>query len=143
MPRYPVEYAKFYLPPSPAFPKGRVVSRPILALTLINGIHKLSCYAIVDSGADHCAFPLSFIRPLRLDPLRAGLDATSGLGSYNVPTYFWNITIDLHGKAQFGVYAGFTEGLNQWGVRLLGQSGFFDRFNVAFNHRNGIFELEI
>ena len=40
------------------------------------------------------------------------------------------------------VYAGFTVGLDNVGLGLLGQSGFFDRVNVCFHHRSGIFAIE-
>jgi hypothetical protein len=97
----------------------------------------------VDCGADNCAFPLSFTKALGLDPLAAPHEGTSGVGSYNVPTYFWNLEIDLQGLTRFPVFAGFTPGLDQLGLGLLGQSGFFDRFNISFNLRQGIFEIEI
>ena len=143
MPKYSVPYAQFQLPPTPAFPNGRVARRPVLPIKLVNGTSELNCYAMVDSGADFCAFPLSFARILGLDPLTGVLDRTAGLGSDNVPTYFWNVGIDIQGTTQIEVYAGFTDGLEQWGIGLLGQTGFFDRFAVSFNLNRGIFEFEI
>ncbi len=132
MPVYPLAYSYFNIPPNPAFPSGRIAPRPIVKLTLVNGIERLSCYAIIDSGADHCVFPRSFMQPLGLDALVAPIEMTTGVGSSNVPTHFVNINIDLQGVVQFSVYAGFTTGLDQMGMGLLGQAGFFDRFNVAF-----------
>lgn len=40
------------------------------------------------------------------------------------------------------VYAGFTMGLEQIGYGLMGQAGFFDKFNVTFRHSEGIFQIE-
>ncbi len=144
MAKHQIAYSNFSHASSPAFPSGRVAARPILLLTLINGENRLTCYGIVDSGADYCVFPLSFALVLGLNPQTATQsDRSSGLGSYNIPTYFWPVNIDLAGITQFPVYAGFTEGLNHWGVGLLGQKGFFDRFSVCFILSQGIFELEL
>src|SRR5260221_14059390 len=75
-----VSYANFSCPPTPAFPNGHVARRPILQLTIVNGAKQISCYAILDSGADFCTFPLSFAIQLGLDPLQARSQPTAGLG---------------------------------------------------------------
>ena len=130
----PYKYTTFSLPPSPAFPQGRVVHRPVVAVTLVNGQKKFSCYAILDTGADYCAFPLPFAFPLDLDPLVAVADQSMGVGSYGVPTYFWDLVIQLRGtQLVFPAKVGFTEGLNTWGLGLLGQDGFFNRYSVNFD----------
>jgi len=129
---YPVAYSFFKLPATAAFPRGHVAPRPVLQVSLVNGRKSFDCYAIIDSGADHCVFPQSFMAHLGLDPLLATVALTSGLGSTNVPTHFAAISIDLQGIVEFPVYAGFTAGLDQLGYGLLGQTGFFDRFNVGF-----------
>ena len=141
MPSYPVAYTEIQAPATPAFPAGRQVRRPVLSLALVNGAHRLSCYAIVDSGADHCVFPRSFMQPLGLDPLAAPVDMTSGVGGTNIPTHFADVTLDF-GPTQFSVYAGFTTGMDQIGIGLLGQSGFFDRHKVTFDYKSKLFTIE-
>lgn len=143
MPIYPVPYTQFNTPPSPAFPEGRIAYRPLLLLTLASGQTHLSCYAIVDSGADFCLFPLSFALALGLDPLTGTLDGSAGLGTYNIPTYFWTIGLSIQRIVSYDVHCGFTSGLEDWGLGLLGQSGFFDRFKILFDHQNGLYHLEI
>ncbi len=98
----------------------------------MNAGRRLSCYAIIDSGADHCVFPLSFMKPLALDALIAPVALSAGFGSANVSTHFADISIDLPGVIEYPVYAGFTGALDRMGLGLLGQTGFFDRFNVSF-----------
>lgn len=142
MPTYPVAYAEIQAPATPAFPTGHLVRRPVLSLALQNGTNRLSCYAIVDSGADHCVFPRSFMQPLGLDPLAAPVDMTSGVGSTNVPTHFANVTLDF-GVTQFSVYAGFTTGMDALGMGLLGQAGFFERFKIVFDNANKLFTIEM
>lgn len=141
MPVYDVPYSSQVIPPNPAFPTGRTAMRPVLVATLINGTQRLSCLTIVDSGADHCAFPRLFMQPLGLNALTAPSESTTGVGG-SVPSHFCNIEIDF-GVVRIPVYAGFTTGLDQVGVGLLGQTGFFDRFNITFRHSQGIFQVEI
>jgi hypothetical protein len=129
---HPLAYTEYIIAANPAFPQGRIAFRPVLKLTLVNGAQRVSCYAIVDSGADHCVFPRVFMQPLGLDALVAPIELSAGMGSANVPTHFVNISIDLQGIIEFPVYAGFTSGLDPLGYGLLGQTGFFDRFNIAF-----------
>ena len=129
---YPLAYTYIKIPPNQAFPDGRIAPRPIVKVMLVNGTAKLSCYAIIDSGADHCVFPRSFMQPLGVNALVAPVEMTTGMGSTNVPTHFVNIAIDIQGVIRFPVYAGFTSGLDRMGLGLLGQIGFFDRFNVEF-----------
>jgi hypothetical protein len=82
------------------------------------------------------------MQPLGLDPLTCPAEGTSGLGSTNVPTHFANITINLGGVIQIPLYAGFTPGLDQLGIGLLGQAGFFEAFRITFDHANKLFHLE-
>jgi hypothetical protein len=79
---------------------------------------------------------------LGLDLRSAPMEAISGVGSSGVPTHFFDIEIDLQGVTRFPVYAGFTSGLDDIGLGLLGQSGFFDRFNVHFKLAERIYEIE-
>jgi hypothetical protein len=80
---------------------------------------------------------------LGLDPLSAPVEMTSGVGSVNnVPTHYCNVTIDL-GVAQFQVYAGFTSGMDQFGIGLLGQAGFFEKFKITFDYTQGLYMLEM
>jgi len=96
----------------------------------------------VDSGADYCIFPRSFMQPLGIDPLDSPLEGTTGLGSTNVPTHFANVTIDLGGTIQIPVYAGFTPGMDSLGFGLLGQAGFFEAFRITFDYANKLFHLD-
>ncbi len=144
MPLYSLPYSFVPAPPSPAFPEGRVAARPILPLVLTYGRSRVFGYAIVDSGADQCMSPLSFATELALDPFQGPSAHVGGVGSSNVPVYFWDVVVELPGITRFPLRAGFTEGLNQWGLGLLGQDGFFNRFRVNLRlNRKADFEIEI
>ena len=141
MPAIAIPYTTFQLPPSAAFPERRSAKRPLLQVTLRSPQRFLSCYAIVDTGADYCVFPRSFLQPLGLNALQGPTEMTQGIGG-SVPTHFFGISIDIGGHFQFPVFAGFTAGLDALGLGLLGQVGFFDRFNVTFKHSEGIYLIE-
>ena len=83
------------------------------------------------------------MQALGLDPLIAPIEMTQGVGSANVPTHFVNITIDMQGVVQFPVYAGFTTGLDAMGMGLLGQTGFFERFNIHLKQAQKTCFIEI
>src|SRR5271157_933523 len=136
-------YSNFRCPADPCFPNGHVAKRPALQLELVNGISRLGCFGIVDSGADHCIFPLSFAVQLGLDPLAMKGCQATGLGGVS-DTLYSPITVELaRGLVRLDVYAGFSSSIDAEGVGfgLLGQCGFFDRVNIVFNQRSGIFEI--
>jgi hypothetical protein len=61
--------------------------------------------------------------------------------------WFCEVTIGLGFSEPYTVYASFSEGLDDWsindlGVGLLGQVGFFDRFKVAFDWTTKYFAVE-
>jgi hypothetical protein len=114
----------------------------MLLLELVANGSRLRCYAEVDSGADHCAFPLSFASQLRLDPLTNPNVTTSiGVGG-SAPTFYWNATMVFGTVLSLDAYVGFTSGLEQQGMGLLGQCGFMDRVKVLFDHPGGVFQIE-
>jgi len=82
------------------------------------------------------------MQPLGLDPLASPVDGTTGVGSTNVPTHYANIGLDLQGVVQLIVYAGFTIGMDQLGIGLLGQAGFFETFKITFDYANKLYHLE-
>ena len=142
MPWHEVQYSVFSCPPNASFPNGHTAKRPVLRLDLVHGAARQPCYAIVDSGADHCTFPLSFGPQLGLDPLTQPSSSISGVGNGVVPTFYWPVKIEFPGVVTLDVYAGFTTGLDGIGLGLLGQCGFFDQVKVLFDHAAGLFRVE-
>lgn len=114
-----------------------------MRVDLVNGSARQPCYAIVDSGADHCTFPLSFALQLGLDPLAGSVSSIVGVGDGAVPSFYWPLKIEFPGVVTFDVYAAFTTGLDGIGMGLLGQAGFFDRVKVVFDHQASLFYVEI
>lgn len=143
MPWHSAAYTVFECEANPSFPEGHIAKRPVLFLDVVNGNERSGCYVIVDSGADHCTFPLSLALELGLDPLTAAASNTTGVGDDAVPTFYWPVNIDIQGVATLAVYAGFTAGLERVGFGLLGQAGFFDHVKVVFDHKGGLFHMEL
>jgi hypothetical protein len=112
-----------------------------VATQLIAGEKRIACLSVLDSGADHCVFPLEFARQLGFNPEGTTPVMTEGVGSAGVPMYCWTITIDL-GAAKVEVIAGFTEDMNGRGIGLLGQYGFFDHFKFSSIFLPGSFGLK-
>jgi hypothetical protein len=134
----PFDYSNGRLEPSRAFPEGRAVHRPMLRVTL-RTIYDgwLSCYAVVDSGADYCAFPQSFMKPLGIEPQEFETVETA---NGDAPVYFGVVLIDLVSVKNYEPY-NVRVGFHPGHICMLGQDGFFDRFNVGFNRAEKCFAI--
>jgi len=82
------------------------------------------------------------MQPLGINALDCPNEVTTGVGGTS-PTHFAVIEIDLGAGVIISVYAGFTDGLDAIGLGLLGQTGFFERFNITFKHSQNIFQIEV
>lgn len=145
---YSFAYTSIPIPPSDPFPQGQVANRPLLVERLREPVAGgvLTCLVLLDSGADHCVFPASFLTVLGLDPLNLKMQMTSGVGSAANVTYYADISVEIPIEPRLGlaanVRAGFTPALDAQGLGLLGQTGIFDRFRVTFDHSAGLFHIE-
>ncbi len=91
------------------------------------------CFALIDSGADHCCFPASFALQLGLDPLTMKKTSCQGVGGISIGSYE-EIDIDLGNGIVSRATTGFLASLESIGYGLLGQYGFFDKYRVDFRH---------
>lgn len=136
-------YVPFAIAASDVRPQGATAYRPVAfaTITASNG-NSVRWVVMPDSGADDCLFPLSLAIMLKLDVLHLPKAMTGGVGSQTNTTYYDNLTIDLGNGIVFHAYAGFTQGMDSVGLGLLGQSGFFDAYNVGFRHGDKVFTVE-
>jgi hypothetical protein len=151
VPVYTFAYTQIPIAASDPFPNGQTACRPYLVSHLVTTTGAtMSCFVCLDTGADHCVFPLTFATALGLDPLQMKMHMTGGVGSVANATYYETIKVqipitDAGGTVltvEFETLAGFTAGMDAQGIGLLGQLGFFEKFPVSFNHRAKIFSLE-
>jgi len=96
--------------------------------------------ALVDSGADDCLFPLEVATELGLPLNHENENRYGGIGSGHISAIFTHVKIDFAGGIAFPLYAGFSDAPSV--VPILGQAGFFDRFDVTFKKRREIIELK-
>ena len=136
-------YVALPLPADEARPHGLIAHRPLAfaTVTASNG-ESARCIVLPDSGADACLFPLSIAILLKLDVLKLPKALTGGVGSNANTTYYDTITIDLGSGIVFSAYTGFTPGMDQMGLGLLGQDGFFENYRVEFMLSKKIFTIE-
>ena len=151
MPVYTFAYTEIPIPPSDPFPNGQTACRPYLVAQLVTAAgQSVTCFVCLDTGADHCVFPLTFAAALGLDPLQMKMQMTGGVGSVANATYYEAITVRIpiaepNGNIttiEFQARVGFTAGMDAQGIGLLGQLGFFETFPVTFNHKAKAFSIE-
>lgn len=136
-------YVGFPLPANEAYPQGTVAYRPLVFATIkaSNG-QSLRWLVLPDSGADACLFPLSLAILLQIDVLNLPKAFTRGVGNTSNLTYYDTVSIDLANGIAFTAYVGFTEGMEQVGLGLLGQAGFFEYYDVKFMLKQRSFTIE-
>jgi hypothetical protein len=66
-----------------------------------------------------------------------------GSGCQEARFFDIDLTIPALKPMRFRAPIGFTTSLNTSGYGLLGQHGFFDRFQVTFNRSRGLFVLDL
>lgn len=118
------------------------VRRPILHAVLQNGDEYTNIiHCLVDSGADWCMFGIEKLAELGLEKRDLKFDYSLAFAA-GQPIYFATVTMHVHELGSWKVHAGFSEALNNQQVGMLGHIGFFDRFKVSFDHRNGSFTVD-
>ena len=145
MPSFSFDYDRYESPPSAPHPHGRTVLRPWLTarVSTVAGAPFVSCTACLDTGADDCVFPLPIAKRIGLDIASMPKGDVLGVGGKK-DVYYANVRIEIplplgQGNSMvFETRVGFVQDL---GIGLLGQVGFFDRFDVTFAQRRGIFTI--
>jgi hypothetical protein len=143
--RFP--YITFPTRPDAAFPNRHSISRPILPILLQKNHRRIVSYALVDSGADNCIFPASLAAQLNITIPNQNAYVFSGTSDQPQLAYFetvqaviWNGNTN-ESPLTFDLYAGFCETLEHAGLGLLGQSGFFSRYQIGFNRGANFFDI--
>jgi hypothetical protein len=140
-------YADLPANPSEAFPLRKSLKRPTLKNKLEKNGRKIVVWALVDSGADCCIFPASMEKALAIDLPNQRSSPFSGTAAATQLAYFETVRATVwNGNAAeepitFDLDAGFCDTLEHVGLGLLGQQGFFSRFQVTFNYQGGVVSL--
>ena len=127
--------------PSPAHPDRQSVFRPRIRVRLFHNDRFIDLLALVDSGADDCLFPMEVATELNLplDSQKANL--YGGIGAGHISATFTHVRLNVAGDITFLSMPALAT--LQSVVPILGQAGFFDRFEVKFNRRKQFIDLKV
>ncbi len=117
------------------------MARPYLPITVINpaaGKH-IKVFALIDTGADECAFPASFAPPL-CHNLQSGLQRKISTGNGVTTAYGHTTRIEVEGFSTQEVLIDFMPNLN---IPLLGVRSFLGKFILTVDYPNKTFSLNL
>ena len=115
------------------------IARPYLPVTIINpdSNSQIKVYALIDTGADECAFPASFA-PLLGHHLQSGKAKKISTGNGITIAYSHISRIIIEGFSTQSVMVDFMPNLN---IPLLGVKSFLSNFILTVDYPNRIFSL--
>ena len=117
------------------------IARPYLPVTIINPTIKkhLKVFALIDTGADECALPASFAKPLGHN-LQAGQQRKISTGNGITIAYSHTTRIEIEGFATQEVLIDFMPNLN---IPLLGARSFLSNFILTVDYPKKTFSLNL
>lgn len=115
------------------------LARPFLPITIINPDTQmqLKAYALVDTGADECAFPASFA-PILGHNLQAGQLRRISTGNGMTIAYGHTVRIVIEDFSTQDVLVDFMPNLS---IPLLGVKSFLSNFILTVDYPNKTFSL--
>lgn len=115
------------------------IARPYLPTTIVNPDNnkQVKTYALIDTGADECAFPASFA-PLLGHRLQSGKSKKISTGNGITIAYSHVIRILIEGFSTQGVSVDFMPNLN---IPLLGVRSFLSNFILTVDYPKKAFSL--
>ncbi len=116
--------------------------RPVIPVILSNHGSYIQYSVLIDSGSDRCFFDAEIgdILGLKYDPDK--LCEVMGVGGKISRYYLHKVKLTIQ-DCSYNIEAGFMShlggGIISYG--FLGQNGFFDHFEVKFNHNENFVEI--
>src|SRR5712692_5766616 len=109
-----------------------VIAKPMIGIRLSRGNKGINLLALIDSGADSSLFHKSVADALGIDYKQGPSRDFSGISGRQakITAYFHEVHLTVLGLSSIDLAVGFTE--SDGVAALLGQSGFFDEFDVTF-----------
>lgn len=119
-------------------PKG-YSTHPLIQVRLSYGHKALNLRALIDSGAADCLFHKSVGLALGIDVESGAPKTYTGIASQSVTGHVHPLKLQVQGFSEWiHVEAGF---IDSDVIPLLGQSGFFDNYQILFERYRGRFEV--
>jgi len=122
-------------------PKKQRIKRPRLQVRLFYGDKHQDMICLVDSGADDCMFHSSIANLLGIEMEKGRYKPYGGIvAGHTIDAYLHSIELQVYGFSErIKIEAAFTDSSGVDG--LLGQSGFFENYQVIFEGYYGRFEI--
>lgn len=113
--------------------------RPYLPITIINPENgkKLNVFALIDTGADECAFPASFAQPLGHN-LQSGSQKKISTGNGITIAYGHTINIAVFNFNAENIVIDFMPNLH---IPLLGVKSFLSNFTLSIDYPRKNFSI--
>jgi hypothetical protein len=112
---------------------------PLLQVCLRHGTKGRMFHALVDSGAVDCIFPESLGRLLGIDVPSGRPKTYYGIAKQTLPGFIHSVNLQVTGFNQWLTFeAGFVSADID---PLLGQTGFFETYQITFERFRFLFEL--
>jgi hypothetical protein len=131
---------KYRKVPDNTDPRRKFTSVPILQVRLFHGSKYQDVRCLLDSGADDCLFHGPIGELLGID-VRGGMEKKYyGVGGMEVTGYLHAIQLQVQGFSEvIDLEVAFTYDHD---VAILGQTGFFDSYQVIFERYKGRFQIK-
>lgn len=120
---------------------GSGVLRPVIPIEIIHNKISVPYEVLIDSGADICIFDAQIGEILGLDINSGEKEKVWGITGFEESYYLHPVTIKVGGWS-YKIRAGFLPNIAKLGYGIVGQKGFFDLFEVKFNHLKEEIELK-
>lgn len=129
--------------PTPAFPLGYSAYRPCATVSIGRGDRRTVPFtALIDTGADHCLFPIDYLDVLGIEQSSLTSSPMHGTGQ-DLNVLFAYVALEIQDFGEWLVYAGFSEQWRNQHVGFLGYSGFLDRLVMHADGEKRICELDV
>lgn len=120
------------------FSSRNYVLRPIIPISLRHKTKSIHYEALIDTGADFNIFPIELAQMLGIKINKQRVIYFSGIGEESIRGFITKVILGV-GKIDISTKVVFSE---SGSVRLLGQRGFFDHFDVKLSYQKQIIEIE-
>lgn len=116
------------------------IQRPIIPVILKSSTKLMLYSALIDSGSDYCIFSVDIAKLLDIKLQLKDRVKFIGIGEEKITGFLNNVEIKI-GDRIYQTKVIFAN-ISDFGYGILGQKGFFDRFNVKLYYQKQLIEIE-
>ena len=132
----PVEFAytDFPVKTSPSS-RLRLISRPIVPITILYRERFVQYQALLDTGADYNVFHADIADYLGINVTKGHVVKISGIAGTSIKGYKHNVILKLASRSADTEIV-FSRHIPDHAIAVLGNQGFFNHFSVTFNYKS-------